>query len=341
MSDLKAQLANLTEKAITYHFHQNLRLSDKSLLESQGTSRQPDHEISRLNGKLRLNLDLIQNSTSEVGIGGDPQVMRSQALSEIGTSPSTSLPTIDARRNIILFENDRCTINFDMEFNVGELEGELASLLEQNMQGNDSLRLKSIPATGLRNRMEAHGLVSANAAHSSSDIPMPSIAPDMLSQINDALSSSEDDDDEDEEHTDGRILEGISEEARKESTGAHAVQNQRYKCSQPGCQKEYASRRYLQEHLKTHAGVKPYKCPHCKSEFFYRGSLRRHMRGHTEKILFKCRFCGKEIGSKDNLRYHENKHLGEMPYKCNSCENRYASPVDLSRHKATHHTDNC
>ena len=134
---------------------------------------------------------------------------------------------------------------------VRELEGEVASFLEKNIRGNDSLRLNSIPTTYLRNRIQVLGIDSANAAHSSSDIPMPSIAPDMLSQINDALSSSEDedddeDDDEEEEHTDGRILEGISEEARKESTGAHAVQKKRYPCTQPGCQKEYASRQSLQ-----------------------------------------------------------------------------------------------
>ena len=113
---LKAHWVNLTENVITYHFHQTLLQSGKRFLENRGTSRQPDHEISLINGNLRLNLDLIKISTSDAGIFGDAQVRSSQECSEHRTSPSTSWRTNEARRNLILFTNDRCTINFDMEF---------------------------------------------------------------------------------------------------------------------------------------------------------------------------------------------------------------------------------
>ena len=114
-------------------------------------------------------MDLIRNSTSDVEMIGDAQIRRSQEASENGAS---SGPTNDARRNIILFANDRCTINFNMEFNVSELEGEVASFFEQNIQANGSLLLNSIPTADQPNSIRALNHDSANADHSS-DIMMP------------------------------------------------------------------------------------------------------------------------------------------------------------------------
>ena len=302
------------------------------LLENQSTKHQPCNRISQTTGKLRVNLDSIPNSRSELTGHGEAQMSRSQEACENSNSPSTPQKSNDASRNVILFANDRCTIKFDMKLTLNELESYYASFIEHNIPSNSKLPLKSSQTPTDDSQTNFPILARALSELDASSIQtMPAgAANDMRLFGHHATSEGE--------HAEGRNLEGINEEANEEPTGANAAETTRYRCSFAGCNKEYRNNWYLEQHEKEHGGVKPYKCPECNKDFYRETRLLRHIDGHNKP--FKCDTCGQVFGRNDLLIDHKNTHLAQMPFNCEHCNKSYPSSKSLHYHmQSIHHPE--
>ncbi|CAH1261277.1 unnamed protein product [Diabrotica balteata] len=84
-----------------------------------------------------------------------------------------------------------------------------------------------------------------------------------------------------------------------------------FKCTK--CDRSLTSQNALNEHMKTHTGVKPYKCPHCLKDFSYISSYTVHLRLHTGETPYTCSICNKGYRSSTSLNKHKRvKHFIEQ-----------------------------
>lgn len=72
------------------------------------------------------------------------------------------------------------------------------------------------------------------------------------------------------------------------------------------CKKIFKRKEFLMQHLKSHIGLRPFKCdePSCKKSFSRKEHLLRHVVSHTGKKMFNCDVCKKLFSRKDNLNKH-------------------------------------
>uniref|UniRef100_K3WP15 C2H2-type domain-containing protein n=1 Tax=Globisporangium ultimum (strain ATCC 200006 / CBS 805.95 / DAOM BR144) TaxID=431595 RepID=K3WP15_GLOUD len=85
---------------------------------------------------------------------------------------------------------------------------------------------------------------------------------------------------------------------------------------------------------------KVFKCtfPGCGKEFHLKGNLKRHLNIHNGDKKFKCKFCGKDFLRKADMEVHHRVHTGEKPYQCKfaDCDKSFARRSDLLSHERTH-----
>lgn len=72
------------------------------------------------------------------------------------------------------------------------------------------------------------------------------------------------------------------------------------------CKKVFKRKEFLMQHLKSHIGLRPFKCdePTCNKSFSRKEHLLRHVVSHTGKKMFICDVCKKHFSRKDNLNKH-------------------------------------
>jgi uncharacterized Zn-finger protein len=84
-------------------------------------------------------------------------------------------------------------------------------------------------------------------------------------------------------------------------------QQQQHVC--PECRKSFATRPFLQAHLRSHSSVKPFKCDSCLKDFKSKHSLNEHvLLKHKGEKVFGCSVCDEQFSSKHMRAVHERLH---------------------------------
>lgn len=64
----------------------------------------------------------------------------------------------------------------------------------------------------------------------------------------------------------------------------------------------------LKAHIRTHTGLKAFKCLICNGAFTTGGSLRRHMGIHNDLRPYMCPYCQKTFKTSLNCKKHMKTH---------------------------------
>nr|VZI10976.1 unnamed protein product [Spirometra erinaceieuropaei] len=182
----------------------------------------------------------------------------------------------------------------------------------------------------------------------------------------------EDDDDDDEDDDEDEEGEGSKQDGSKSdggtSTGQKLTQGEggqisprnaesekapsrkrkRHFCPFPNCNRSYARRHRLNQHMCQHTGIGPYYCdqPSCSVKYFCASDLDRHKLVHLvptsgdplKRHLCPYPGCGKAYSKLNKLREHVRSHTGERPYVCEhpGCNASFIRLYGLKRHQLTH-----
>ena len=98
----------------------------------------------------------------------------------------------------------------------------------------------------------------------------------------------------------------------------------------PECKKRLKQKSY-RSHLRTHLGVKQFKCDLCGDGFTRKNDVKRHTKLiHDKPRNFKCEICQKYFVTEENLKSHKNKHKNEM--KCRVCNHGFGKREYFDNH---------
>ncbi|XP_030597793.1 zinc finger protein 345-like [Archocentrus centrarchus] len=92
-------------------------------------------------------------------------------------------------------------------------------------------------------------------------------------------------------------------------------------------------RTHLQSHRET-GGI----CSVCGKTF---QNMETHMRSHTGLKPYRCFVCGKHFPRPGALRRHKKIHSGERPHVCNHCGKTFVESTALKTHRRSHSLEVC
>ena len=80
-------------------------------------------------------------------------------------------------------------------------------------------------------------------------------------------------------------------------------------------------------------------CTICGKGFKNDCWLQRHMRSHTGEKPYKCRHCGRQFSDASVCARHERLHDGGRPFACTVCGKSYTRASHLKQHRCTPATE--
>jgi len=108
----------------------------------------------------------------------------------------------------------------------------------------------------------------------------------------------------------------------------HAI-GDRFKCDE--CDKDFASKNHLQQHIKTHSSY-AHKCNQCGKMYNTVKNMKEHIKVmHSEKRL-ECDECEKLFSTISKLNYHKKGVHVLKSFKCDQCKYRCKTNWDLKKH---------
>lgn len=116
------------------------------------------------------------------------------------------------------------------------------------------------------------------------------------------------------------------------------LNHKNFKCFIEGCNKVYSKKYRLIIHLRSHEGVKPYKCNHCLKSFLEKANLKVHLRTHTNERPYICDFevCNAAFKTCGQLKDHKIQHTQIRTNICHKCDKTFTRKSTLKSHMLIH-----
>ena len=84
----------------------------------------------------------------------------------------------------------------------------------------------------------------------------------------------------------------------------------RFRCCARDWLKIFKKQSNFRDHIRSHNGIKPYKCNQCDKDFTQKGNLDKHLRKHNlsgtlqSRKIHECPICKRKFTEKYNMKAH-------------------------------------